>query len=70
MRYRIIDVTGSVLAEGSFATYDEAKAWVAWERPAESCTLYYREVSGRWTALRHFPATTSEAGQRVSTNQP
>ena len=66
-RYRITDDSGTVLAEGSFATYDEAKAWAALEEPADRYTLSYREVSGRWIALRHFSASTS-AGQRVSTN--
>lgn len=68
-RYRILGANGAVLAEGSFATYDEAKSWAAVEEPADSYTLYYRESSGRWTALRHFPGTRA-AGQQVSTNRP
>ena len=55
-RFRITDDDGTILGEGSFGTFGEAKAWAAEEMREGGWTLHHRTASGRWVVLRRSPS--------------
>ncbi len=54
-RYQLRAPDGSMLAEGSFSSADEARAWPLEEGVTPGWTLLRRDA-GRWVVVRRDPA--------------
>lgn len=57
-RYRVKDRSGEVVAEGSFGTFSEAKAWVCELDLNEDWTLEHRTLQG-WSVIRRQRSAAS-----------
>ncbi len=57
-RYRVKDRNGRVVAEGSFGSFGEAKAWAVEQLRSGDWTLEHRTTHG-WVVVRHHRETVS-----------
>ncbi|MET0467796.1 MAG: hypothetical protein ABW075_11955 [Aeromicrobium sp.] len=54
-RYQLREDDGSVVAEESFASFEEANAWSI-EQDAKPGWTLFQQIAGEWTAARHDPS--------------